>query len=70
MSQSQTLDTFHEPESYGGHTEVKTSCLKVVEDNAQAIGCKYTFTDGSQKYTGTIGDIGITYLSLGISKIK
>ena len=34
--------------------------LKVVEDNAQAIGCKYTFTNGEAKLTGTIGDIGTT----------
>ena len=32
--------------------------LKVVEDNAQAIGCKYSFSDGTEKYTGSIGDIG------------
>ncbi len=34
--------------------------LKVVEDNAQAIGCKYTFANGETKFTGTIGDIGTT----------
>ena len=34
--------------------------LKVVEDNAQAIGCKYTYSDGEAKLTGTIGDIGTT----------
>ena len=34
--------------------------LKVVEDNAQAIGCKYTYIDGEAKLTGTIGDIGTT----------
>ena len=34
--------------------------LKVIEDNAQAIGCEYTFSDGEKKYTGTIGDIGTT----------
>ena len=34
--------------------------LKVVEDNAQAIGCKYTFSNGEAKLTGTIGDIGTT----------
>jgi UDP-2-acetamido-2-deoxy-ribo-hexuluronate aminotransferase len=32
--------------------------LYVIEDNAQAIGCDYIFTDNSQKKTGTIGDIG------------
>ncbi|MDC1321033.1 DegT/DnrJ/EryC1/StrS family aminotransferase [Flavobacteriaceae bacterium] len=34
--------------------------LKVIEDNAQAIGCEYTFSNGEKKYTGTIGDIGAT----------
>lgn len=34
--------------------------LKVIEDNAQAIGCEYTFSDGTVKKTGTIGDIGAT----------
>ena len=34
--------------------------LKVVEDNAQAIGSIYTFSNGEEKYTGTIGDIGTT----------
>ena len=34
--------------------------LKVVEDNAQAIGCKYTYSGGEAKLTGTIGDIGTT----------
>ena len=34
--------------------------LKVIEDNAQAIGCEYTFSNGEKKYTGTIGDIGTT----------
>ena len=34
--------------------------LKVIEDNAQAIGCEYTFFDGDKKYTGTMGDIGTT----------
>jgi dTDP-4-amino-4,6-dideoxygalactose transaminase len=34
--------------------------LYVIEDNAQAIGCDYTFKDGTRKKTGTIGHIGAT----------
>lgn len=34
--------------------------LFVIEDNAQAIGCDYTFSDGTIKKTGTIGIIGTT----------
>lgn len=34
--------------------------LKVVEDNAQAIGCTYTFSDGRRQKTMTIGHIGCT----------
>jgi dTDP-4-amino-4,6-dideoxygalactose transaminase len=34
--------------------------LKVVEDNAQAIGSDYTFPDGRTCKTGTIGTIGTT----------
>jgi len=34
--------------------------LYVIEDNAQAIGAKYTFSDGTQKHTGTIGHVGCT----------
>ena len=34
--------------------------LFVIEDNAQAIGCDYTFSDGTKKKTGTIGHIGTT----------
>ncbi len=34
--------------------------LFVIEDNAQAIGSDYTFSDGTTKKAGTIGDIGTT----------
>ncbi|MDN6279403.1 MAG: DegT/DnrJ/EryC1/StrS family aminotransferase [Psychroflexus sp.] len=34
--------------------------LKVIEDNAQAIGADYKFKDGSQQKAGTIGDVGAT----------
>ena len=34
--------------------------LKIIEDNAQAIGCKYTFPNGEVKFTGTLGHIGTT----------
>jgi UDP-2-acetamido-2-deoxy-ribo-hexuluronate aminotransferase len=34
--------------------------LYVIEDNAQAIGCDYTFGNGSKKKTGAIGHIGCT----------
>jgi dTDP-4-amino-4,6-dideoxygalactose transaminase len=34
--------------------------LKVIEDNAQAIGSDYTLSDGSKVKTGSIGDIGCT----------
>lgn len=34
--------------------------LFVIEDNAQAIGSNYTFSDGTVKKTGTIGHIGCT----------
>jgi UDP-2-acetamido-2-deoxy-ribo-hexuluronate aminotransferase len=34
--------------------------IKVVEDNAQAIGGNYTFPDGKTYKTGTIGDVGTT----------
>jgi len=34
--------------------------LYVIEDNAQALGADYTFTDGTKKKTGSIGHIGCT----------
>lgn len=34
--------------------------LYVIEDNAQAIGCDYNFSDGTQKKTGVMGHIGTT----------
>jgi UDP-2-acetamido-2-deoxy-ribo-hexuluronate aminotransferase len=34
--------------------------LYVIEDNAQAIGCDYTFSDGTVTKTGSIGHIGCT----------
>lgn len=34
--------------------------LYVIEDNAQAIGSVYTFSDGTKRHTGTIGTIGCT----------
>ncbi len=34
--------------------------LKVIEDNAQAIGCDYHFSSGKIQKTGTIGHIGCT----------
>lgn len=34
--------------------------LFVIEDNAQAIGSDFTFSDGTMKKTGTIGTIGAT----------
>lgn len=34
--------------------------LKVIEDNAQAIGAEFTFSDGRVAKSGTMGDIGTT----------
>lgn len=34
--------------------------LSVIEDNAQALGANFYFTNGSSKKAGTIGDIGCT----------
>lgn len=34
--------------------------LYVIEDNAQAIGCEYIFSDGRTAKTGTIGHVGCT----------
>ncbi len=34
--------------------------LFVIEDNAQATGCDYKFTDGTVKKTGSIGTVGAT----------
>ncbi len=34
--------------------------IKVIEDNAQAIGASYTFSDGKEYKSGTIADVGTT----------
>ncbi len=38
----------------------KKHSLYVIEDNAQAIGARYHFSNGESKFLGTIGDIGCT----------
>ena len=38
----------------------KEQGLYVIEDNAQAIGAEYTFSDGRKAKTGTMGTIGCT----------
>ena len=38
----------------------KVHNLKVIEDTAQAIGTKYTFSDGNVMQAGTMGDVGTT----------
>jgi UDP-2-acetamido-2-deoxy-ribo-hexuluronate aminotransferase len=38
----------------------RTHKLKIIEDTAQAIGAVYSFSDGSQRQAGTIGDVGTT----------
>ena len=38
----------------------KKNNLYIIEDNAQAIGCDYYFSDGTTKKTGAIGNIGTT----------
>lgn len=41
-------------------TIAHTHHLHIIEDACQAIGAAYTFSDGTQKQAGTIGDIGCT----------
>ncbi|WP_299136719.1 DegT/DnrJ/EryC1/StrS family aminotransferase [uncultured Tenacibaculum sp.] len=41
-------------------TIAKEHNLFVIEDNAQAIGADYTFTDGTKKKAGTMGHVGTT----------
>jgi dTDP-4-amino-4,6-dideoxygalactose transaminase len=38
----------------------KRNNLYIIEDNAQALGARYSFSNGTGKYCGTIGHIGCT----------
>ena len=38
----------------------KNKGIAIIEDNAQAIGSKYTYRNGTSRKTGTMGDIGTT----------
>ncbi len=38
----------------------KEKGIPVIEDNAQAVGSDYTFSDGEKKKTGTLGTVGCT----------
>lgn len=42
------------------HAIAKENDLYIIEDNAQAIGADYYFSDSTKKRLGTIGDIGCT----------
>lgn len=39
---------------------LKNKDIAIIEDNAQSIGADYTFSNGTKKKTGGIGDIGTT----------
>lgn len=41
-------------------TLAKQYNIRVIEDNAQALGAIYTFSNGEKKYAGTLGHIGCT----------
>src|SRR5699024_11131833 len=38
----------------------KEQNIPVIEDNAQAVGSDYTFSDGTTQKTGTLGTVGCT----------